>query len=71
MKCFLKKLFGQKCDEKKSDDLANNPKPEEEKEADTDQLSPDSEFKQEEESHSPHSHESHQNHESGNEEFKH
>jgi hypothetical protein len=48
MNCFLKKLFGKKCDEKKSDDLANNPINEEIKETGSDQLSPDSEFSPEE-----------------------
>lgn len=52
MNCFLKKLFGKKCDEKKPDNL-ENPKinEEEPKETGSDQLSPNSEFSPEEHEH--------------------
>ncbi len=46
MNCFLKKLFGKKCDEKKPENLETKPEGEETKEEGSDQLSPNSEFKQ-------------------------
>ncbi len=49
MNCFLKKLFGKKCDDKKPDNLENHVSKEEEiKESGSDQISPDSEFSPEE-----------------------
>lgn len=45
MNCFLKKLFGKKCDDKKPDNLENK---EEAQNLGSDQLSPESEFKSEE-----------------------
>jgi hypothetical protein len=64
MNCFLKKLFGKKCDDKKPDNLETKPESEEVKDSGSDQLSPDSEFKHEGEGHHQDSHES------TNEEFK-
>lgn len=74
MMCFLKKLFGQKCDEKKPEDLANNPEhSQEKKETGTDQLAPDSELSedhsQEDHNQEHHGQESH-SHEHGDEEVK-